>query len=208
MPAPLLLIPTGIGIGLSKRAENKRQQAAANEYSKKYPLVDDLGSMEASLATAQSELRNLNAMIAKTAGAKRVKARNIGTLNKWVVIMGGHINDLKSGMNIASSQTTPAPVQPVSPPAPVPAPVQPVSAPVPEQPVSASFPVQSIAAPVSVPTVIGGGVVKPNVVSQAANVVSAPEQEMLAPTTKKGVNWLLIGGVAIGAFVIYKMIKK
>jgi hypothetical protein len=54
MPAPLLLIPTGIGIGLSKRAENKRQQAAANEYSKKYPLVDDLGSMEASLATAQS----------------------------------------------------------------------------------------------------------------------------------------------------------
>ena len=39
MPAPLLLIPTGIGIGLSKRAENKRQQAAANEYSKKYKFI-------------------------------------------------------------------------------------------------------------------------------------------------------------------------
>jgi hypothetical protein len=31
---------------------------------------------------------------------------------------------------------------------------------------------------------------------------------MVGENPKKGVNWLLIGGVAVGAFVIYKLIKK
>jgi hypothetical protein len=31
---------------------------------------------------------------------------------------------------------------------------------------------------------------------------------LASPTKKKGVNWLFIGGVALGAIIIYKMIKK
>ena len=33
-------------------------------------------------------------------------------------------------------------------------------------------------------------------------------QNLASPTKKKGVNWLFIGGVALGAIIIYKMIKK
>ena len=168
MPAPLLIVPAGIGIAASKKAENKRRQAAANEYSKKYPLVDDIGSMQASLAAAQKELKNLNVMPANTAGAKRVKSRNIATLNKWVIVISGHINDLKSGMNVASSQVAPTPAQPV---------VEPIVAPIPA-------------------------------VQEAEAAVANVEAENSAETPKKGVNWLLIGGVAIGVFAIYKLIKK
>jgi hypothetical protein len=165
MPAPIFLaVPTGVGIAVSKKAENKRRQAASNEYSKKYPLVDDLSSMEASLSNARLELKNLNNMAANTAGAKRVKARNSYTLSKWTLVMSGHIKDLKAGMNMASSQVAPIPAQ---------------------------------------------ATVAPVVAQEEA---SAPAQtageEIAGETPKKAVNWLLIGGVAVGAFLIYKLIKK
>lgn len=173
MPAPLFFaVPAAVGIGISKKAENKRKQAAANEYSQKYPLLDDLGSMESSFAAAKNELKNLNNMVATTAGAKRVKERNKSALTKWTLIMSGHIKDLKAGMNVASSQVAPLPAQPVS---------------------------QDVVPPVAAP------------VAPAQEVVAAVEKtegEVSAETAKKGVNWLLIGGVALGAFVIYKMIKK
>lgn len=164
MPAPFLIVPAGIGIAASKKAENKRSQAAANEYSKKYPLVDDLSSMEASLSAAKLELKNLNNMVAKTAGAKRVKARNSSTLSKWTLVMSGHIKDLKAGMNMASSQVAPVPAQ-------------------------------AMAAPVVAQ-------------EEAPAPAQTAGEEISAETPKKGVNWLLIGGVAIGAFAIYKLIKK
>lgn len=164
MPAPLLLVPTGIGIAVSKKAENKRRQAASNEFSKRYPLLDDLASMESSLASAKLELKKLNSMAANTAGAKRVKARNSDLLNKWTLVMSGHIKDLKAGMNMASSQVAPVPAQ---------ATVAPVVA-----------------------------------QEEAPAPAQTAGQEISAEATKKGVNWLLIGGVALGAFVIYKMIKK
>lgn len=172
MPAPLFFaVPAAVGIGVSKKAENKRKQAAANEFSKRYPLVDDLGTMEASLAAAKLELKNLNNMAAKTAGAKRVKARNIDLLSKWTLVMSGHVKDLKAGINVASSQVAPAPAQPV-----------------------AEAPAPSVAAPVA----------------PAQEVVAAETvgTEISAETPKKGVNWLLIGGVAVGVFVVYKMLKK
>ena len=164
MPAPFLIVPAGIGIAASKKAENKRSQAAANEYSKKYPLVDDLSSMEASLSAAKLELKNLNNMVAKTAGAKRVKARNSSTLSKWTLVMSGHIKDLKAGMNMASSQVAPVPAQ-------------------------------AMAAPVVAQ-------------EEAPAPAQTAGEEISAETPKKGVNWLLIGGVALGAFAIYKLIKK
>ena len=162
MPAPLLIVPAGIGIAVSKKAENKRRQAASNEFSKRYPLLDDLGSMESSLASAKIELKNLNNMSANTAGAKRVKARNTDLLNKWTLVMSGHIKDLKAGMNMASSQVSPA------------------------QKVEGEK-------------------------ASQLNPVAPPQEEvsdMAGETPKKGVNWLLIGGVAVVAFLIYKSIKK
>jgi hypothetical protein len=163
MPAPIFLaVPTGVGIAVSKKAENKRRQAASNEYSKKYPLLDDVSSMEASLSAARLELKNLNNMAANTAGAKRVKARNSSTLSKWTLVMSSHIKDLKAGMNMASSQVYPA------------------------QKVEGEK-------------------------SSELNPVAPPQEEvldMVGENPKKGVNWLLIGGVAVGAFVIYKLIKK
>jgi hypothetical protein len=164
MPAPLLIVPAGIGIAVSKKAENKRRQAASNEYSKKYPLLDDLSSMEASLSAAKLELKNLNNMSANTAGAKRVKARNSSTLSKWTLVMSGHIKDLKAGMNMASSQVAPVPAQKVE-----------------------------------------------GEKASELNPVAPPQEEisdMTGETPKKGVNWLLIGGVVVGAFLIYKLIKK
>lgn len=168
MPAPFLLVPTGIGIAVSKKAENKRIQAAANEFSKRYPLVDDLGSMESALAAAKLELKNLNNMAANTAGARRVKNRNTAQLTKWTLVMSGHIKDLKAGMNVASSQSAPTPAQ-----AEVVAAVAPVVA-----------------------------------QQESAPVAESADGGMTAESTKKGVNWLLIGGVAIAAFAIYKLVKK
>ena len=168
MPAPLLIVPAGIGIAASKKAENKRRQAAANQYSKKYPLVDDLSSMEASLNAAKLELKNINSMAATTADAKRVKARNSSALTKWTLVMSGHIKDLKAGMNVASSQVAPVPAQPVA---------QPIAAPIPAA-------------------------------QEVVAAVEKTEGEISAETPKKGVNWLLIGGVALGVFAIYKLIKK
>jgi|694.fasta_scaffold24597_3 hypothetical protein len=164
MPAPLLIVPAGIGIAVSKKAENKRRQAASNEFSKRYPLLDDLGSMESSLASAKLELKKLNSMAANTAGAKRVKARNTDLLNKWTLVMSSHIKDLKAGMNMASSQVAPVPAQ---------ATVAPVVA-----------------------------------QEEAPAPAQTAGEEISAEAPKKGVNWLLIGGVAVGAFLIYKLIKK
>jgi len=168
MPAPFLLVPTGIGVAVSKKAENKRKQAASNEFSKRYPLTDDLGAMEASLASAKLELKNLNNMPASTAGAKRVKNRNSTLLSKWTLVMSGHIKDLKAGMNVASSQSAPTPAQ---------------------------TEVVATVAPVVAQ-------------QEAVAVAESADGGMTAESTKKGVNWLLIGGVALGAFVIYKLIKK
>ena len=171
-----MILPIGVGIAASKKAENKRKQAAANEYSKKYPLVDDITSMQASLEAAKLELKNLNKMVTSTAGAKRVKARNSFALTEWTSIMNGHIKDLKSGMNVASTES----VTPV----------------------------------VSVAQVVMPSNNKEVVIAEKVSqgTESSPEatndQNLSKSDNKKGVNWLLIGGVAIGSFVIYKLIKK
>jgi hypothetical protein len=166
-----MILPVGgAAIAISKKAENKRKQAAANEYSKKYPLVDNIDSMQASLEAAKSELKNLKNMVAKTAGAKRVKARNSFALTEWTSIMNGHIKDLKSGMNVASSESVSPVVMPSS---------------NKELPIPEKVPQSTENSP------------------EATNDENLPESD-----NKKGVNWFLIGGVAIGAFVIYKLIKK
>jgi hypothetical protein len=47
--------------------------------------------------------------------------------------------------------------------------------------------------------------------AQAPVVAGTPVQNgenLAAPTVKKGVNWLLIGGLAVGGYFIYKLLKK
>ena len=84
--------------------------------------------------------------------------------------MNGHIKDLKSGMNVASSESV----------SPVVIPSSNKELPIPEK-----------------------------VPQGTENSPEATNDENLSGSNnKKGVNWFLIGGVAIGAFVIYKLIKK
>jgi hypothetical protein len=111
--AAIFLAPTaGLTVAAKKRAENRRRQAAANDFSKKYPLSDDAATMQSYIAQATTEVKNLNAQPATTAGAKRVKKRNVEMLNKWILVMKDHSKDLKAGISVATTQV--APVPPVS----------------------------------------------------------------------------------------------
>jgi hypothetical protein len=133
-------------------------------YSKKYPLVDNAASMDAAIANATQELRAIKTAPAETKGAKRVKDRNAQSLSKWLAVMSEHRRDLQAGLNIASSQTAPAPV-PAAPAAPV-------------------------------------------ATGEAVTAVEAESVQTAAQTQKKGVNWLLIGGVVVGIILISRLLKK
>jgi len=174
MPAPILasplILPGVVGIAASKKAENKRRQAAANEFSKKYPLVDDYAELSSSLDLAKKELQFIKNSKPKSAGEKRVKARNTLMLTKWIDVMNGHAKDLRVGVNIASSQG---------------------SAP------------SATSAPASAPTAA------PDMNTISEPVVGASEGKQTPEAAPKGkTNWMLIGGIALGVFVVYKLLKK
>lgn len=108
--AAIFLAPTaGLTVAAKKRAENRRKQAAANEFSKRYPLVDDAATMQNYISAANAELKALKASAAETAGAKRVKKRNVEMLTKWVLVMKDHSKDLKAGIAMASTDMAPVP---------------------------------------------------------------------------------------------------
>lgn len=106
----IFLAPTaGLTVAAKKRAENRRRQAASNEFSKRYPLVDDAATMQNYISAANAELKALKGSAAETAGAKRVKKRNVEMLTKWVLVMKDHSKDLKAGIAIASTDMAPVP---------------------------------------------------------------------------------------------------
>lgn len=136
--------------------------------------------MEASLAAAQLELKNIRNSAANTAGAQRVKSRNTTALNKWIQIIKGHLNDLKSGMNVASSESV------------VVGTAQQPAEQLPRNRIPSSEVVSmGSAAPV-------GAVEESSVLAESG----------IASTRKKGINLLVLGGVAVGVFLIYKLLKK
>jgi hypothetical protein len=187
MPGPALIFAApalGGGLALKKRAENRRKQAAANKYSQKYPLSDDLGTNSSTITAAQSELRGLNASPARTAGAKRVKNREISELSKWIGVLTAHGKDLKAGMAVATSTSV---VQVPSPAAPA------VMAPTPTPILDGAAP--GTAADNAAPAPEIGTTEGPN----------APTGE--AEGGKK-TNWLLIAGVAVGAVLLLNFMKK
>lgn len=173
------LVAGGVGLAASKRAENRRRQAAANAYSTKYPLLNDCPSMEASIQKAVLESKNIDASPAKTAGAKRVKKRNSDALRSWLLVMREHLRDLTCGINVASTSVAAAPALPAA-----------------STPISATTATLQDTAPAVLPQ------------TEVGNVPAESGENLAAPTKKKGVNWILIGGVAVGAFLLFKYMKK
>lgn len=164
-----MAVPLIVGVGASKRAENRRRQAASNAFSQKYPLLNDCASMEASIKNAVLESKNIDASPATTAGAKRIKKRNSDALRSWLLVMREHLRDLTCGINVASTNVATPPVSPAP-------------------------------APVTEPAVL------PQI--QVGNAMADSSENLAAPTKKKGVNWFLIGGLVVGAVVVFKMLKK
>ena len=103
----------------------------------------------------------------------------ISELSKWIGVMKGHSKDLKTGLDMASTNVTtaPTPMEVAQTPLPIPAPPQ------------ETMPSES---------------------ALQAGAVAGAEQagENLAAPTKKGTNWLLIGGVVVGAIVLFRLITK
>jgi hypothetical protein len=167
------IVAGAAALGLSKRAENRRKQAAANQFSGKYPLLNDCPAMESSISTALGELKTIDATPAKTAAARRVKKRNSDTLRSWLLVMREHLKDLTCGINVASTSVAPVPAQAVS--------------------------------SAQISPILDMGQAVPTV---AQEEVAQESVNLAAPTKKKGVNWILIGGVAVAGYFIYKFLKK
>lgn len=168
-----------IVVATKNRAENRKRQAVANEYSKKYPLSDNAETMQGYISAASLELRTIQGTIATTAGAKRVKKRNSDLLSNWIGVMKDQVRDIKSGISLATSVAAPIP-------------------PVMEQPQTDNVPRGTSGVVAASPSV---GVLN-------TSPLMAQEASNLAAPTKKGMNWLLLGGFAVGAILLYRYLKK
>lgn len=178
MPAPVavFLAPTIGGAALvSKKKQARRAQAASNKWSTQFPLVDDYASQQAMINQAQLQLKTLQAQGGKS---KQVKAE-IAQLSKWIGVMRAQLKDLKTGMDMASTNIQKAPA--------------------PTAIASAQLPVTQVGTTTdNAPTGVSTGDVAENVANG----------DNLASATKKPTNWLLIGGVVIGAVLLFRMFKK
>jgi hypothetical protein len=163
MPIPLLL---GVGgVALAKRKQARKMQGAKNAFSKKYPLLEDVSSMEASISNAESELSKMKSAPTKNAAARRAQSLSVSALSSWIVTMKDQVRDLKAELSVATTSSSTVPTMP-------------------------NTSVQTAQAPV------------------VAGVAVENGENLAAPTVKKGVNWLLIGGLAVGGYLIYKLLKK
>jgi hypothetical protein len=183
MPAAALIFaPTAAGVGiLSKRAKARREQAAANKWSTAFPLVDDTASMDAMIEKAKLQLKTLNAQKPKKPNKSYVEG--VRQLSKWIGVMQAHRKDLKVGMSMASTNTQSAPTPAAIAQAPLPVGVAQTPSPV---------------APDASPAPLGEQAVAENM----------QNGDNLASDTKKPTNWLLIGGIVVGAIVLYKIVKR
>jgi len=166
---PIGLLPVlgiyGGSSAIAKRKQNRRMQGAKNVFSKKYPLLDDISSMESSIANAEKELSALKTAPTKNAAARRAQNLSVSALSAWIITMKDQVRDLKAEFSVATTSSSTVPTMP-------------------------NNSVQSAQAPV------------------VAGVAVENGENLAAPTVKKGVNWLLIGGLAVGGYFIYKLLKK
>ena len=137
--------------------------------------MDDYASQQAMINQAQLQLKTLQGQGMKS---KQVKAE-ITQLSKWIGVMRAQLKDLKTGMDMASTNMQKAPT--------------------PTAIASAQLPVAQMApATENAPTGVTSGDVAENVANG----------DNLASATKKPTNWLLIGGLVVGAVFLYRMFKK
>jgi hypothetical protein len=166
---PIGILPVlGIGVGgtaIAKRKQARKMQGAKNAFSRKYPLLEDLSSMEASISNAESELGKMKSAPTKNAAARRAQSLSVSALSSWIVTMKDHVRDLKAELSLATTSSSTVPTMP-----------------------------NNISQPTQAPVVAG---------VQVQN-----GENLAAPTVKKGVNWLLIGGLAVGGYFVYKLLKK
>lgn len=80
-------------------SEKKRKAEAENLYSQKYPLSDNISSLQNSLNLANVELVGLKNQKPETSGGIRVRQRNITALSNRIMQLQNKIKDLKSGMS-------------------------------------------------------------------------------------------------------------
>jgi len=189
----------GLSVALLKRKQNRQKQAAANAFSQKYPLLDDIGQMDASINAALLELKNIEAAPAKTAAVRNAKKRNTSALKSWLLVMREHRKDLKSGINVATTQVTPMQGVVIGPESKlIPTATTVVMA-------EEVKPIQTVLPEVQQ----GSATQEPKDLSQINTETDVKNTGNLAAGTKeKGVNWLLIGGIAVAVYFGYKYFKK
>ena len=85
------------GIGISKKAEQKRVLSAEGEMDKKYPFSQSCSEMRNTLKSAKLALAQLEAESGGNAGAKRVRARNIAALKGRIVEIENYSQSLDCG---------------------------------------------------------------------------------------------------------------
>lgn len=181
MPIPaLILAPTAGTVALlNKKKQARRQQAAANKWSTQFPLVDDYASQQAMIDKASLQLRTLQGTKVK-GGSKQAKA-DMQQLSKWIGVMKAQAKDLKTGMDMASTNQGQAP--------------------------SVS---QIENAPLPIPPSPTRGSSSPSGAALSSGEVAQAEAngENIAADTKKPTNWLLIGGIAVGALLLFSMMRR
>ena len=181
MPAPaaVFLAPTAGGVALlNKKKQARRQQAAANKWSTQFPLVDNYASQQAMIDKANLQLRTL---VGKSGKGESKQARaDRQQLSKWIGVMKAQAKDLKTGMDMASTNQGQAPTA---------AQIQNTALPVPPSPTRGAD--------------TSGAALSSQEVAQAE-----ANGENIAADTKKPTNWLLIGGIAVGAILLFSMMRR
>ena len=185
MPAPvaLFLAPTAGGVALlNKKKQARRQQAAANKWSTQFPLVDDFASQQAMIDKANLQLRTLSGKSGK--GESKQSRADRQQLAKWIGVMKAQAKDLKTGMDMASTNQAQAP-----------SPAQIQNAPMLYSPTRGSGLGQ-------------GSAPAGNSLSSQEVAQSEANGENIAADTKKPTNWLLIGGIAVGAILLFSLMRR
>jgi len=97
------------GIGLSKKAEQKRVLAAEGDMDKKYPFSENCLEMQHTLKTAKLSLAQMEAESGGNSGAKRVRARNVEALKKRITEIETYIPNLDCSKAVLAPDGLPQP---------------------------------------------------------------------------------------------------
>lgn len=79
--------------------EKARKDETEQSYVEKYPLTNSIDDLQKNLSLANIELVGLKNSKPATAGAKRIRQRNITALSNRVVQLSNKIKDLRSGVS-------------------------------------------------------------------------------------------------------------